>query len=167
MALSKKYPNNSGKGYLGYLDTPIGQIEIRASEHAITAISRCQSRHKRQDLSNHLIKQCQQQLTEYFSGKREVFDLPLGPQGTAFQQQVWQALRKIPYGAVISYAQLAQQLGRSKGSSRAVGQANNKNPLMIVIPCHRVCGSNGDLVGYAGGLNIKKKLLQLEQPQTV
>ena len=101
------------------------------------------------------------QLDSYFAGHLRSFDLPLNPQGTAFQRKVWAALAEIPYGETISYLELARRIG-NPNSVRAVGLANGKNPLPIVVPCHRVVGSNGALVGYAGGLPIKKALLALE-----
>ena len=102
------------------------------------------------------------QLHHYFSGKRKSFDLPLFPDGTEFQQNVWSALQAIAYGETRSYGEIAKSIGRSK-AARAVGMANNKNPLPIFIPCHRVIGANGKLVGYAGGLDVKQYLLKLEQ----
>ena len=101
------------------------------------------------------------QLDSYFAGHLRSFDLPLNPQGTAFQRKVWAALLEIPYGETISYLELARRIGNPK-SVRAVGLANGRNPLPIVVPCHRVVGSNGALVGYAGGLPIKRALLALE-----
>jgi methylated-DNA-[protein]-cysteine S-methyltransferase len=101
------------------------------------------------------------QLQEYLARKRRVFDLPLGPQGTVFQRSVWQALCRIPYGQTRSYGQIAAAVAKP-GGSRAVGMANNRNPLPVFIPCHRVIGANGKLVGYGGGLHIKAALLQLE-----
>jgi len=100
-------------------------------------------------------------LEEYFAGKRKEFDLPLRPKGTDFQRSVWNALMTIPYGETRSYMQVAQMLGNPK-ACRAVGLANNKNPIWIIIPCHRVIGSDGSLVGYGGGLETKKTLLSLE-----
>ena len=104
------------------------------------------------------------QLEEYLLGKRREFDLKLCLKGTVFQQSVWNALKTIPYGETRSYKQIAEQIGNPK-AVRAVGMANNKNPIWIIIPCHRVIGSSGSLVGYGGGLNIKEKLLLLENPQ--
>jgi methylated-DNA-[protein]-cysteine S-methyltransferase len=101
------------------------------------------------------------QLAEYFSGRRQAFELPLAPRGTAFQQTVWQALRAIPYGATSSYGQIAAAIGRPS-ASRAVGAANGQNPLAIVVPCHRVIGAGGALTGYAGGIEAKRWLLALE-----
>jgi methylated-DNA-[protein]-cysteine S-methyltransferase len=102
------------------------------------------------------------QLTEYFAGRRQTFELPLAPEGTPFQQRVWSALLDVPYGETISYGELAARIGR-RSASRAVGLANGSNPLPIVIPCHRVIGSNGKLTGYGGGLAIKERLLALER----
>lgn len=104
------------------------------------------------------------QLRRYFAGKLEVFNLPLAPEGTPFQQSVWGELCKIPYGGTISYGELARRIG-NPNASRAVGLANGSNPIPIVIPCHRVIGSNGKLTGYGGGLDIKEKLLALEKRQ--
>ncbi len=101
------------------------------------------------------------QLMEYFAGKRRTFSLPLAPKGTPFQKEVWQVLSSIPYGQTRSYADIAAQVGRPK-AFRAVGMANNRNPIPIVIPCHRVVGSSGDMVGYAYGTKIKRYLLELE-----
>ena len=106
-----------------------------------------------------LAKEAQKQLDEYFAGKRKTFDLPLSPHGTDFQKKVWNALLKIPYGKTISYKDI------DPNAPRAVGMACNKNPIIIVIPCHRVIGSNGKLTGYAGGLEFKEKLLTLEATQ--
>lgn len=104
------------------------------------------------------------QLKAYFAGELKEFDLPLFPQGTSFQQKVWGELRKIPYGETLSYGELARRIGNPR-ACRAVGLANGSNPISIVIPCHRVIGSNGKLTGYGGGLPIKEKLLALEKRQ--
>ncbi len=111
-----------------------------------------------------LLKEANRQLQEYFARARKVFDLPLNPQGTDFQLQVWQALCDIPYGETRSYQDIAIAIGNKK-ACRAVGQANNHNPIAIIIPCHRVIGANGALVGFAGRLDLKVKLLKLENPQ--
>lgn len=103
-----------------------------------------------------------QQLTEYFNGQRKRFDLKLAPRGTAFQKQVWKALIDIPYGRTVSYGELAEKIGNPK-AFRAVGAANGRNPISIVIPCHRVIGRNGSLTGFGGGLSVKKFLLDLEK----
>lgn len=109
-----------------------------------------------------LIKEAKRQLDEYFSGKRKEFDLPLRAQGTEFQQKVWNALLDIPYGETRYYGEIANTIGNPK-APRAVGLANNRNPISIFIPCHRVIGKNGKLVGYGGGLHIKELLLSLEK----
>jgi methylated-DNA-[protein]-cysteine S-methyltransferase len=108
-----------------------------------------------------LLEEIERQLTEYFQGEKIAFSLPLNPKGTAFQKKVWQALQTIPYGATASYGEIARQIGNAK-AARAVGMANNKNPIAIIIPCHRVIGSSGKLVGYGGGMDKKVFLLELE-----
>ncbi len=108
-----------------------------------------------------VLSEAEQQLTEYFSGRRREFTLPLKPAGTAFQQAVWQALRGIPFGETRSYAEIAQSVKRPR-AFRAVGMANHCNPIPVIIPCHRVVGSDGSLTGYAGGLEAKRILLQME-----
>lgn len=104
-----------------------------------------------------------EQLQEYFARKRTVFTIPIAPMGTAFQQRVWTALRTIPYGETRSYGQLAEAIG-NRSAMRAVGAANGRNPISIIVPCHRVIGSDGTLIGYGGGLERKRFLLDLEQP---
>jgi len=148
-------------------ETPIGKISIADNGAAITDVFFTE-----ENLFNHndfdiiketdLIKEAGKQLKEYFAGKRKVFELPLAPEGTPFQKKVWQALQEIPYGETRTYKEIAQAIGQEK-ACRAVGMANNKNPIAIFIPCHRVIGSNGTLVGYAGGLEVKKYLLDLEK----
>ncbi|MEG2012129.1 MAG: methylated-DNA--[protein]-cysteine S-methyltransferase [Anaerovoracaceae bacterium] len=108
-----------------------------------------------------LIRQTYSEIMEYLQGKRKTFDIPLQLHGTEFQLKVWEELKNIPYGETISYKELARRVGSPKGC-RAVGQANNKNPIPIIIPCHRVIGENGKLVGYNGGVEIKQFLLELE-----
>lgn len=114
------------------------------------------------DDENILIKNCKQQLTAYFNGTKREFDLPIQQNGTAFQQKIWTALQQIPYGKTISYLELSKRTGDIK-AIRAVGTTNGKNQLSIVVPCHRVIGSNGDLTGYSGGLWRKKWLLEHEE----
>ncbi len=103
------------------------------------------------------------QLRQYFSGERQEFDLPIRPQGTPFQERVWEELIKIPYGKTASYGEIAQRINKPK-ACRAVGMANRKNPIPIIIPCHRVIGKDGSLTGFGGGLSVKQQLLDLEQP---
>ena len=108
-----------------------------------------------------ILRETAAQLTEYFGGKRKAFDVPLAPSGTDFRLSVWKALRDIPFGETRSYKEIAARVGNPK-ASRAVGMANNRNPIAILIPCHRVIGANGSLVGYGGGLSVKRFLLDLE-----
>lgn len=141
-------------------ETPLGAIWIVESGGEITNISYkkpCEFKEEETTLT----REAARQLTEYFAGKRKEFELPLNPEGTDFQKKAWDALLKIPYGKTRSYKQQAESVGNPK-ASRAVGMSNNRNPIMIVIPCHRVVGTNGSLVGYAGGLDVKRFLLDLE-----
>ena len=142
---------------------PAGEIMIAEDNDAIVEISfTAELAEHAERKESPLLKRCYQQRLEYFKGQRTEFDLPLSPKGSAFQQTVWQALRTIPYGEVRSYGDIARQIGNPK-ACRAVGGANNRNPIAIVIPCHRVIGANGQLVGYGGGLDKKEMLLELEQ----
>jgi methylated-DNA-[protein]-cysteine S-methyltransferase len=145
--------------FIQYYPSPIGVIEITANAKSILSIHFVKE--KKEDNYNSVTLKGYRQLQEYLEGDRREFDLPLEPKGTEFQQKVWMELQNIPYGKVISYLELAKRLGDEK-VIRAAAAANGKNPLGIVIPCHRVIGSNGDLVGYAGGLDKKKLLLQHE-----
>lgn len=111
-----------------------------------------------------LLDRAEREIREYFEGKRDSFDLPVKVKGTDFQKKVWQALKRIPYGETRSYGAIAAEVGSPKGA-RAVGMACNRNPVMLLIPCHRVVGSTGGLVGFAGGLSMKEQLLELENPQ--
>jgi methylated-DNA-[protein]-cysteine S-methyltransferase len=146
-----------------FYDTKIGKIAIIDNGKEITNIEIAEDKYSDDFilLETELINNAGKQLLDYLDGFRATFDLPLNPNGTVFQKKVWNALCNIPYGETRSYKQVAEAVGNNK-ASRAVGMANNKNPIMIVIPCHRVIGSNGSLVGYAGGLDIKEKLLFLE-----
>lgn len=151
--------------YCFYL-SPIGALKIEATGKGICAIhfqgEKVLSQKELSIPSHPLLRQAVSELDEYFRGSRQGFTLPLAPQGTPFQHSVWEALQKIPYGSTCSYGEIAAAIGNPK-ASRAVGMANNRNPLPIVIPCHRVIGADGRLVGYGGGLDIKRKLLALEQ----
>ena len=140
------------------IETPIGPLTLEADENAVTAIRF--SAGGAQDASP-LLDAAEAQLREYFAGARRTFDLPLAPHGTAFQQRVWAALRTIPSGETRTYGELAAAID-SPNASLAVGMANHRNPIPIIIPCHRVIGANGTLTGYAGGLEIKRRLLALE-----
>ena len=150
--------------YINYYQLPLGSIGIIEENEMLTAVffAKEQSEIAAIHQETPLIKKAYTQLKEYFDGKRKTFNLPLAPQGTLFQQKVWQALQSIPYGSTKSYKDIAQQIDNDK-SLRAVGNANHRNPIIIIIPCHRVIGSNGNLVGYANGLDKKIKLLQLEK----
>jgi len=142
----------------------LGVIEIEATDKAITGL-RLLNFHKPatwQTSDNPLIRKACKQLDEYFAGKRRTFDLPLSPEGTPFQQAVWKRLQEIPYAETISYAQLAKAVGNPK-ACRAVGSANGKNPIAIIIPCHRVVASDGGIGGYASGVENKIVLLNLER----
>ncbi len=147
------------------MNSPIGKLAIQASEDAITAVLFIKEGDKntasKNKYSNPLIEKCVQQLHEYFAGTRKIFDLPLQQNGSAFQQTVWQQLLKINYGKTISYLELSKRVGDVK-AIRAVGTTNGKNQIAIIVPCHRVIGSDGSLTGYAGELWRKKWLLEHE-----
>lgn len=144
----------------GCMETPIGRIGIETDGKHITALHlHCDCREE--SSADPLIAEALRQLREYFAGARREFELPLAPAGTPFQLRVWAALRRIPYGKTASYGEIAAAVGCPKGP-RAVGMANNRNPIAIFIPCHRVIGANGKPVGYAGGLEAKRRLLELE-----
>ena len=147
-----------------YYQTDLGEIGIAENGTAITHLY-FPSEEVPQDAvqqETDLLKEAGNQLRDYFSGKRKDFSLPLAPVGTEFMIRVWEALRQIPYGETRCYKNIAENIGSPK-ASRAVGMANNKNPLPIFIPCHRVIGVNGKLVGYRGGIAIKEHLLELEK----
>ncbi len=148
-----------------YLDSPIGQLRLVSDGRHITAIE-FEGMHQTSSgdvqQTDAALEACASQLGEYFSGERRDFDLPLAPGGTDFQNAVWSMLREIPYGALRSYRDIAKSLANPK-AVRAVGAANGRNPIPIVVPCHRVIGSDGSLTGFAGGLEVKKALLLLEQ----
>lgn len=154
-----------------YMDSPVGALKLVAHDQALVAVMWDNEDHKRvrlaeltENLQHPMLLKVKQQLEEYFVGQRQRFDLPLDFQGTDFQQQVWQALLTIPYGETRSYKDIALQIGNEK-AVRAVGAANGRNPISIIAPCHRVIGSGGALVGFAGGLDKKQILLSLEQGQ--
>ncbi|MGQ8366558.1 methylated-DNA--[protein]-cysteine S-methyltransferase [Glaciecola sp. 1036] len=151
--------------YQQQISTPIGYVRVSANHDGITHIGFYdQSLHNDsgQIHSNHLCELACAQLAEYFAGSRKRFDLPLAPRGTDFQKNVWQHLCKVEYGNTASYLDIATAIGNVK-ACRAVGAANGKNPIAIVVPCHRIIGATGKLTGYAGGLSRKSFLLQLEQ----
>ncbi len=143
-----------------YYESPLGSIELMASAQGLFSLLFVKTK-KHNVTGNTVLTETARQLDEYFKGGRKTFDIPLDIEGTDFQKRVWNELLKIPYGKTISYLQLARNLGDEK-AIRAAGTANGRNPIAIIIPCHRVIGSNGDLVGYGGGLDKKKYLLELE-----
>ena len=142
-------------------ETALGSVTFVEEDGALLAIT-TQHTYEGERLETSLIKEAYRQLSEYLIGERKSFDLPLNPRGTVFQQQVWKALCDIPYGETRSYKQIAEAIGNPK-AVRAVGMANNRNPLLIVVPCHRVIGANGKLVGYGAGIEKKEFLLKLEK----
>jgi methylated-DNA-[protein]-cysteine S-methyltransferase len=150
------------------IDSPIGPLLLVVGESGLRKVEFVNGRESAiqpdwtRDESN--LRDVIDQLGEYFAGERKDFELRLAPEGTAFQKTVWKRLCEIPYGETISYGELARRIG-NPNASRAVGLANGSNPIAIVIPCHRVIGSNGKLTGYGGGLPIKEKLLGLERKQ--
>lgn len=145
------------------ISSPIGELTLTANEQAVTRLDfGVTARDPLEETP--LLLEAARQLEAYFDGSLREFTVPLEPQGTAFQRKVWDALRSIPYGGRVTYSDIAQRVDNPKGV-RAVGMANNRNPLPIFIPCHRVVGKNGSLVGYGGGLAVKERLLGLEKSQ--
>ena len=154
-----------------YMDSPVGALKLVAHDQALVAVMWDNEDHKRvrlaeltENLQHPMLLKVKQQLEQYFAGQLQQFNLPLDFQGTDFQQQVWRALLTIPYGETRSYKDIALQIGNEK-AVRAVGAANGRNPISIIVPCHRVIGSGGALVGFAGGVDKKQILLSLEQGQ--
>ena len=151
-----------------FLDSPIGKLKLVASEHGLAAIMwendnprRVRLEDVAEDARHPILVRTEIELSEYFAGDRDAFAVPLDLRGTPFQKQVWQALLGIPFGQTRSYGQLAIQLGNPR-ATRAVGAANGRNPVAIIVPCHRVIGFSGKLTGFAGGLDAKAYLLNLE-----
>ena len=149
-----------------HIDSPVGPLLLAADEHGLRGIRFARRGRAarpeagwREDRGP--LRETMRQLERYFAGQLREFDLPLAPAGTPFQLEVWQALRRIPYGRTISYGELARRVGRP-AASRAVGAANGCNPLPIVVPCHRVIGADGSLTGFGGGIEVKRALLELE-----
>lgn len=151
-----------------FLDSPVGKLKLVASETGLIAVLWENDKPQRvplsdlvEDNSQSILLEAERQLKEYFAGERRSFSIPLDMRGTPFQKDVWRALQAIPFGETLSYGQIANQLGKPR-ASRAVGAANGRNPISIVVPCHRVIGSTGKLTGFAGGLETKAHLLNLE-----
>jgi methylated-DNA-[protein]-cysteine S-methyltransferase len=155
-----------------YADSPIGALLIAGDHEAIHLIAfpkngkPCRPGEGWTESAGGALTEAVRQLREYFAGRRTEFDLPLAPEGTAFQRKVWRKLQEIPYGETISYGELARRVGNPK-ASRAVGSANGKNQIPIVIPCHRVIAGDGGLGGFGGGLPVKEKLLKLESTRSL
>ncbi len=154
--------------YYTYFDSCIDPILLTSDGAALTGLYMVEHKHGPEVAPDWVhsddaapFAEAKRQLAEYFAGARTEFDLPLAPEGTEFQRRVWEELTRIPYGQTISYGELARRIGQP-GSARAVGLANGRNPISIVVPCHRVIGANGSLVGYGGGLPRKKALLAHE-----
>jgi methylated-DNA-[protein]-cysteine S-methyltransferase len=160
--LSKKERRNMKN--LFYYESPLGKIGIAEEDGVVTNLffEKETAPKEAELLETDLLKEVHRQLVQYFNKERTTFDVSVEPKGTEFQKRDWSELLKIPYGETRSYGEIAKALGIPKGA-RAVGLANNRNPVSIIIPCHRVIGSDGKLVGYGGGLSIKEKLLKLEQ----
>ena len=149
------------KLFRAYYQSTIGVLELVASTEALTNLDFIEQMRCDDPKLPMILQQSQQQLSEYFAGQRTTFDLPLAPAGTPFQQQVWQALSQIPCGQTMTYGELAAQIGKPN-AYRAVGNANGKNKISLIIPCHRLVGSDGTLTGYGGGLWRKEWLLAHE-----
>jgi methylated-DNA-[protein]-cysteine S-methyltransferase len=155
--------------WFSYLDSPVGKLKLVASDAGLVAVlwedddpKRVRLENSMQNNAHPILVLAQKELREYFAGQRNEFSVPLDVRGTRFQSQVWKALRSIPFGETRTYGQIATQLGQPT-ASRAVGAANGRNPISIVMPCHRVIGSSGKLTGFAGGLEAKAFLLDLEE----
>ncbi|MCL9775345.1 methylated-DNA--[protein]-cysteine S-methyltransferase [Vibrio methylphosphonaticus] len=152
--------------FYALVDSPLGRVTIQATDQGLTGLwfeeHTTQPEHLGELQAHHpVLLLTKQQLSEYFSGERTCFEIPLAAKGTPFQMQVWQALCDIPYGHLMSYQELADYIGNPK-AVRAVGSANGKNPISVIVPCHRVIGKSGKLTGYAGGVARKQALLNLE-----
>lgn len=165
-----------------YVDSPVGMLQIVEKDGELTHVLFCSRVNVKpvteegheilakvlgkkeffEEKMTPLLEKTKKELAEYFAGKRKVFDIPLHPEGTAFQMKAWEGLTTIPYGQTRTYKQMAEYAGSPKGY-RAIGLANNKNPISIIIPCHRVIGSDGKLVGFGGGLDKKELLINLEK----
>ncbi len=149
------------------IDSPVGELLLVASDDGLAAVHYADDRHAPEELGERgttpVLDAARSQLGEYFTNARTEFDLPLAPRGEPFQLKVWELLRQIPYGATRSYGELARILG-DVNYSQAVGAANGRNPISVIVPCHRVIGADGSLTGYAGGLERKRYLLALEEP---
>lgn len=161
------------QGYL--IASPLGGIMLRVEDNALTGVFFAGQKYfpelpcltvpaaARTAALPAVVHQAREQLDEFFAGQRRRFDLPLRMHGSAFQRRVWQALQEIPYGSIVAYGDIAREIGLDKDHARAVGAANGRNPISVVVPCHRVVGASGALTGYAGGIGRKQALLALEK----
>jgi methylated-DNA-[protein]-cysteine S-methyltransferase len=147
------------------VDSPLGDVQIVSDGQAVVVIDLCrpggQARKSAPGIHDEITLQASRELDEYFRGKRKTFDVPLAPRGTPFQRSVWRALLTIPFGRCVSYGDISRKIGRPR-ASRAVGAAIGKNPIWIIVPCHRVIGSDGSMTSYAGGVDVKINLLKRE-----
>lgn len=146
--------------FFAYFNSPLGTIELSATEKGISSLYFAAVK-KQKEIEHRILAEGIRQLNEYFSKKRKEFSLPLDLRGTDFQKKVWNELLKIPFGKTVSYLHIAKEIG-DENSTRAVGNANGKNPVSIIVPCHRVIGAGGSLTGYGGGIEKKKWLLEFE-----
>ncbi len=144
-----------------YMDSPVGWLKLQSTETDLTAVCFDAEKTEDSDIQPSILKDTERQLQEYFAGERKEFNLQLAPEGTEFQHKIWQLVEKVDFGSTASYLDIAKQSGSEK-NTRAVGLANGKNPIPIIIPCHRIVGSSGKLTGYAGGLDRKRWLLNHE-----
>ena len=147
--------------YKAYYKSPVGWLVIEANDEAVTRVEFAKKTDNKKIQPNIHTVECVKQLTEYFNGKRVEFDLPINPEGTDFQKSVWKSMLDIPFGKTVAYSDLANAINNPK-SVRAIGMANNKNKIVIVVPCHRVIGKNGNLTGFGGGMDKKIWLLEHE-----
>ncbi|MHB1606619.1 MAG: methylated-DNA--[protein]-cysteine S-methyltransferase [Leptospirales bacterium] len=153
-----------------YIDTPLGEAIIMAEENRVVEFYFAGHRHapghgtdRRHAADSPVLEEAKHQIEEYFLKKRQSFRIPTNPKGTDFQHCVWETLKEIPYGETLSYQEIAFRIGKARNYARAVASAISRNPVMIFIPCHRIIGADGSLTGYAGGLDRKKALLELER----
>lgn len=146
-----------------WIDSPIGGLRLHADGDKLVAID-FDAEVMGEKVESTVLDEAARQLTEYFAGERTEFDLPLAAAGTEFQHRVWDELEKVPFGETASYGQISARLGLDRRGPRSVGSANGRNPIPIIVPCHRIIGANGSLTGYAGGLDKKLQLLNLESP---
>lgn len=166
----KTHEEGDTKTHYCVIDSPVGKLLLAGNKDRLALLSFQKGKHPVKPEPSWIyderpFRDAIRQLKSYFSGKLKTFSLKTAPEGTPFQNQVWRALSTIPYGTTVSYGEIAKSIGRPK-ASRAVGAANGQNPLSIIVPCHRVIGSTGHLVGYGGGLPIKETLLTLEEKHT-